>query len=297
PDVFLMDLQDVAMSKNPVTMDINLTDKPKYSLTFSPDTAPQGPTANLKFMELSENPHITTSVDKVHSDTDLKSKDAMLYLYRKGADIHKISNILSVGALGIGANRKLVPTRWAITAADTQISQEFIDNVRAYNIISDFRVFHSMYLDNDFYVLLLPMTWSFEQIEVWNPGSIWQQGSEPVVAVDSELARNRKGYASEVTGAYYAARLAVAEYLDIEKTQAGAVVFREIGKEYMVPLGVWQIRENIRHAMKQKPMIFETLETAMKYISSKSRINTEIYNKHSKLLPFYRKQKRLFEFF
>jgi len=181
PDVFLMDLQDVAMAKNPVTMDVGLIKKPSYSLSFSPDTAPQGPSGSLKFMELTENPHITKSVDKVHSDTDLKSKEAMLYLYQKGADIHKISNMLSVGALGVGASRKLVPTRWAITATDTQISQEFIDNVKMHPVISDFRVFRSNYLDNDFYILLLPMTWSFEQIEVWQPGSVWQQGTEPLV--------------------------------------------------------------------------------------------------------------------
>ena len=50
-----------------------------------------------------------------------------------------------------------------------------------------------------------------------------------VDSADVEFFSQRKDYASNVTGAYYAARLAVAEFLVEKKRQAAAIVFREIG--------------------------------------------------------------------
>ena len=43
-------------------------------------------------------------------------------------------------------------------------------------------------------------------------------------------------------------------YLYENKLNAAAIVFREVGKDYAVPLGVWQIRENVRAALKEKPL-------------------------------------------
>ena len=58
-----------------------------------------------------------------------------------------------------------------------------------------------------------------------------------------------------IAGAYFAAKLGVSEYLLKNKIQSGVLIFREIRPEYAIPVGVWQVREGIREAMKQKPKI------------------------------------------
>ena len=297
PDSFITDLQDLAMSKRFVDLEVEFYGRPKFTLSVGENSPPIGPTARLKNMELTESPSIPKQIEKVTSDTDLLAKEAISFLYGKGFDVHRLSNVLSTGALGVKSNRKLVPTRWSITAIDSMLSQELIDEVKQFPLISDYLVFHSKYLDNNFYVILLPMTWAFEQLEAWSPGSIWYPGEETVVIKDAEFGKNRKTYASNVSGAYYACRLAVTEYLKTEKKQAGALIWREIGKGYDIPLGVWQCRENVRHALMEKPMRFSSKELMWKHLSQGLEIPLETWGKNSDVLRFFKEQRRLFEYF
>jgi hypothetical protein len=55
----------------------------------------------------------------------------------------------------------------------------------------------------------------------------------------------------------------VAEYLFKNKVQAAAMVLREIRPEYAVPVGVWQVREGIRMAMKQKPHLVSSFDKGL----------------------------------
>ena len=56
-----------------------------------------------------------------------------------------------------------------------------------------------------------------------------------------------------IAGAYFAAKLGILEYLSsYRKRKCSVLVFREIRPEYLVPLGVWQIREGIREALRTK---------------------------------------------
>ncbi|MFH1544742.1 MAG: hypothetical protein ABIE23_01445 [archaeon] len=103
-------------------------------------------------------------------------------------------------------------------------------------------------------------------------------------------------YADKVAGAYYAARLAVAEYLEKERRQATAIVFREIGKDYSIPLGVWVIRENMRNALKKKPLIFSELNLALRFLELKLTIPLKNYEKNSKLLDSLKHQKKITDF-
>jgi hypothetical protein len=206
---------------------------------------------------------------------------------------------LSAGTLGIGKSRRLVPTRWSITAVDANISQALIEEkVKTMPLVGEVQIFHSNYLDNDFWVLLVPTSWCFEQLECWLPGGAWAQNAKhPHIVQDHEFYPGRKKYASNVEGAYYSARLAVAEHLIGEKRQAGAVVFREIGEGYSVPLGVWQIRENVRHALKEKPLCFSALPLALGYLGRKLKVPMERYKKESALLDGFLHQKKITEFF
>jgi len=107
--------QEVAMASKPVDVEVNLKDKPLLRMNFNNYTAPSGPQAEIKKASLTENPKISNKVEKAFSDTDLKANNALIYLYKHNFDETFLSKILSVGTLGIGKNRKLVPTRWSIT--------------------------------------------------------------------------------------------------------------------------------------------------------------------------------------
>ena len=92
-------------------------------------------------------------------------------------------------------------------------------------------------------------------------------GSEEVIFADHETGAGKKGY-STVGGCYYSCKMAVLEALAREGRQAGAIVFREAYKGY-VPMGVFNVRENVRNAMKNQPLEFEDMKTALAHISTR----------------------------
>lgn len=297
-------LQEIAMSAKPVAAEFRLSRPPVAHLSFHEGVAPTGPSAPLVRLDLSENPSIPTKVDYLVSDTDAKSTTAVQELYDKDFSVHYLSKLLSAGTLGIGKNRKLVPTRWSITAIDSNVSAYLVEEVvKDQPELGGIELYFARYLDNSFFVLLIPRAWSFEMMECWLPGSAWtledpnaQKADAFHIIQDHEFFDGRTSYADRITGAYYAARLAVAEYLVRQKRQAAALVFREIGQGYAVPLGVWVIRETVRKALESKPMGFSDLSLALSYIGAHLRAPLVAYKKESKLIPFLTRQKRLSDF-
>ena len=118
--------QDIAMSSSPVDVEIQLKEKPKFRLNLDSHMAPTGPNARLKKASLTENPKIHTKVYRVFEDIDLKANEAVNYLYENNFDENFLSRILSVGTLGLKKDRKLVPTRWSITATDDIIGKNIV---------------------------------------------------------------------------------------------------------------------------------------------------------------------------
>ena len=55
-------------------------------------------------------------------DRDASAAVALVELYSSGISLDHISRLLSLGLLG--KKRKLVPTRWSITASDDMIGKE-----------------------------------------------------------------------------------------------------------------------------------------------------------------------------
>ena len=51
-----------------------------------------------------------------------------------------------------------------------------------------------------------------------------------------------------------------------------------------MPVGVWQVRENVRNAMNQKPAKYNTFEEALARIASRFEIPIEYWIQSSKLL-------------
>ena len=299
PNYELMDFQELAMSSSLLELDVKLSEKPRQDVSFDSFSAPLGPSARLDKIQLIENPKIPKKLDYYSSDVDAKSNTAIIDLFQDGVPVSTLAKVLSSGALGVKKDRRLVPTRWSITAVDSNLSKFFIEEKLPQNtVIDSFRLFHSKYLDNDFWVMLLPFPWSFEQIECWLPGGVWTQNATQFnVLSDHELNAGLKGYPKETEGAYFAARLAVCEYLYSRKENAAAIIFREIGKGYAVPLGVWQIRENVRAAFKEKPLDFSTMDLALEFLSKKLSVPMEQYKKKSALIQHFKTQTRLSQWF
>ena len=148
---------------------------------------------------------------------------------------------------------------------------------------------------NDFWILLIPgREWHFNYHETWKKQSAWNiTGSTPGILTDTEGPYGRKKYATNTVGGYYAARLALQEKLARIRRKAAAVVFREVGKGYSIPLGVWQVRENMRKAVNNPPRRFDDLQQALSYVSRKLTIPLQFYHRKSPLLN----QKTLNDFF
>jgi len=294
PDRHLQAIQETAASGSSIDAEIVFKKKPFFALNFYPFSPPFGPSGLAKKIELTENPKIERKIDYAISDVDLKAEDAVVWLYKEGYDVYALAKILSVGLLGMKIERRLVPTRWAITAVDSIIIKHLLQQVKAYPLITEYRLFESSYMGNYFEVILLPKVWMFEVIEIAVPGAEWMLGKKkPIIASDYEFYEGRKDYAQNVAGGYYAAEIAVLEYLNKIKRQAGAIVLREIRPEYYAPVGVWKIRECLRDAFNQKPMVFSSITDVIKRIDERFIVKSSTWKEKSVLIKFLEEQRTL----
>ncbi|NQU79305.1 hypothetical protein HQ545_06075 [Candidatus Woesearchaeota archaeon] len=283
--------QEVSLAHKPVDIEINLDKKPSFALNFNQDTMPHGPRVKLKKVRLTENPKIPHNVDKLVSETDVKASDAISVL-RKNYDEHYLTKILSVGNLGVKKERKLVPTRWSITAVDDIIGKQLTDDVKKFKE-SENVAFFGGYLGNYYLILLMPNCWSYELFET-------VVGEHSSFATDYENYDGRKNYAHNTAGGYYAARHAILEKLSNTKRQAGVLALRFITNEYWAPLGVWVVREATRKSLLSKPIEFSSRELMMKYacafVRKKFGFDLDILLKQSKLIDQQNTQKRLVDY-
>ena len=287
----LSEVQELAMSVKPVDSEVILKKKPVLRVLPSEFAPPLGPKAELLDFELTENPRIPRKTDYVVSD-EFKAEQAIMRLYNWGFDEYYIIRLLSAGLLGI--EKKLVPTRWSITAVQDAIGKNLRREILHYPPINHYEVYFYRLLGNRYAVLLMPETYAFELLEVWLRGSLF--GSErPSVIHDYEDFRGRKEYVKETAGAYHAARLSVLEALRERKRQARAVVFREVTPKYYAPVGVWQIRLGVKKALNNPIGRFETLKEALEAIRRRLEHPFEEYLKRSYVLGHLARQKTLDE--
>ncbi|MBU3913846.1 MAG: hypothetical protein KKB21_00635 [Nanoarchaeota archaeon] len=295
---FLQIMQEISLASKPVSTEIFLKKPIKPRIIIDKSFPLIGNPAPLKSVRLEENPKIEKKVDYLVSDTDNKASNSILELYHSNINTSQIIKILSAGLLGLKTKRKLVPTRWSITATDDTISKSLLEKIRYYPEISEILVFHGYYVGNHYEFLLLPDKFSFEVIEAYMPGSSWNAFSQHATfSQDYEGFNRRKTYASSVTGAYYTARLVLCEYLEKIKKQASCVIFREERPEYNAPLGVGILRELGRDAFKQPPEKHETIQQALESMQKRMKLSISRFTEKSWLLKNYKKQARLSRWF
>lgn len=256
--------QELSMASQPADIEVNLDQKPKFRLNTDSYTLPMGPNAKLKQVKLTENPKIPTKIDKVVSDTDLKANEGLNLLYSKEVDENVLAKLLSIGNLGFKKDRKLVPTRHAITAVDDNVGKELINQIKQYKE-SEYLAFFGGYLGNNFLLLFFPEAWSYELFEMYLPKSSWNTSSEMQYTTDYEPYDGRKTYAESCGGGYYASRLPVLEKLSKIKRQSSVLVLRFIDGSYWCPLGVWVVRSAVRKALFTKPLEFGSKELMIEY--------------------------------
>jgi len=287
--------RELAMGYGTADMEAVFHRKPWGRLTFDDSTQPFGPSAPLKSFDINSI-KIDQRIDKAYSDTDLRAAEAVINLYGNGIMLSRLQRAFSVGAFGIGPRRKFVPTRWSITAIDDLLGKDLLLKTRDAPIITDFEVYETEQLDNRWAILMMPCTWRYELIEAWYPRSVWNPYGQGIEIIsDWEFYKARKTYA-KIGGCYYSARLAVNENLTARNRQAGVVIFREAHAGYIMPVGVWNVRENVRDAVKKAPRKFASLSEALAYIQAKMDIPMVRWIRTSGILKDMLYQKRIEDF-
>lgn len=294
--------QELSMAARPVDTETKL-EKMNLRMMMDNHALPMGPSGMTEKITITENTKVHPQVDYCVSDTDLKATEAVSeHLYFKGhVPESTIKRVFSAGLLGEEKRRRIVPTRWTITAVDDIISKALINEIKKFPEIDDYQIFEATYLDNHFKILLFPGKFIYEMNEVWAPNTLWNislngnnRNLKPQIMTDFEFYRGRKSYASNITGAYYAARKSVCEYLYKIKRQARVLIFREVSGGYVVPLGVWVIRETVNNAMlTSQPTILDNFNDAVKTMAEGFMVDYKYWKQSSKLINFIKTQKTL----
>lgn len=212
----------------------------------------------LKDLQLAENPKIPVITDRMVEE-DIKAEEAIKELYIYGFSDYYISRLLSIGALGLKINRKLVPSKWSITAVQSILIKFLYNFIKRFSkTIERVIVFNYKFYGNDFYAIVFPGDGKFELIEAILPGSAYNLHYNFVI-----MGRD------DESGGYYAAKLSFYELLNELGRKANCIIFRIITKEYYMPLGVWVVREGTRRLFKNPIEKFYNLNEALNYIDKK----------------------------
>ena len=87
----------------------------------------------IKNARITANTVVDRRIEQVVSDTDLKAAPAIVSLYQKGFEESSLNKLLSVGNITMKEHRRLVPTRWSITAVDDTIGKQLIAEIKEFS--------------------------------------------------------------------------------------------------------------------------------------------------------------------
>jgi DNA repair protein NreA len=294
---YVESLQELAMTSESVESEATFEKTPiadieqEKALGLDTDSAPFGPIAPLKTFKASSSFSVDQRLENVFYDKDLRAVEGIVNLYQGGVEVSSIQRVLSMGMLGLQKNRRLVPTRWSISATDDVISSNLLKEIETFSTIDFFNVYKYTHLGNYYSVILIPDDlWSFEMQEAW-----YDSNGNLGVGIDFENANGLDHYPS-IAGAYFAARLGVAEHLLKIRHKAAALVLREIRPEYVIPVGVWQIREGIRKALDGEADQFDNFEKALSSACINLSVSKGEWIRNSEMYKNMKEQIRITDF-
>jgi hypothetical protein len=279
PGRLLSSMQQIALSAAPVGTEVSFSRPPRGRMAFDGVLSPSGPAGEIEEMQITTNPVIPRKVDSLAEDRDAGAAQAVAELYASGVGVDHISRLLSLGLLG--KKRKLVPTRWSITASDDMAGKELKEKALEGALVNDYYLYSGEDLGNHFEIMLLPRPFQFELVEIWMARSVWAE--EGFIGSDREDARPKKSY-SHLAGGYYAARLAALELLASRGRQAAVLAVREISEAYWAPLGVWVVREVARKTLSSQPQRFSSLNEALAEMEKRFRTPLREWRKKAEIL-------------
>lgn len=270
--------EEESLSVDPVRFSARLK-----SLPSSRRPSTHGLQAPADRLTVEDGVKVPGKVYSIVDSHDLKAQGALRELQDYGFDY--MVRALSTGNLGLPSQRKMVPTRWAITAVDSTLAKDYFGEIRGKRQVTDYELYRMDHWDNHFWVVLAPWSWGFEMLEQWHGGDVIR---------DWEYGRLKKSYAKNITGAYYAARLEVLKHLAGRGRLAACLVVRQIGRDYVYPVGVWHIRDAVRRALEGRPEKFSSLA------GLRERLGEDMdwgrWGGRSKLWKFLSRQSKLEDF-
>ncbi|MFH1246807.1 MAG: hypothetical protein V1644_00345 [Candidatus Micrarchaeota archaeon] len=275
-----LDLMDTALSMKPIDVEVRFEKEPFQRINFSTYLQPMGASGKMEKFSLADNPSIPKKVLSLVEEK-LNVRTVVEEGFEYFSDVYYLQRVLSSGALG--KIKKLVPTRWSITAADSILANNLLEDVREYRSVDKIAVYSNVWMGNHFEIAVLPGTWEFEQFESWEPNSYWADNGGQL-EYEYEPFQGRSDYAAREGGGYYSSRLSCVQALHKMKRQGKVAVFREISDEYQMPLGVWVVREVVNSALKNKPTYFENRLEMLNYLKTKLKRPLAQYLSKSRVL-------------
>ncbi len=240
-----------AVSEKPVTSELRLARQPIPRLVFDGLTAPRGPSAPASMLRVTSNPKPPKPLEKLFFD-DAPAAEAVVEAFSRNVDIYTIIRGFSAGLLGRLRSRRLVPTRWAITAVDSILGNWLRTMLEKLREPPEIQVYKGYYLGNRFVIIVAPGGPKVSMIEVWHPSTPWVARGGPIAI---EVSERPSGNPSAMDGGFMAARFAVYRALYEKGVRGRVIVIREILPEYYAPVGNWHIRETVYAALKSRPLL------------------------------------------
>jgi len=190
--------------------------------------------------------------------------------------------LLSLGVFGI--NKKALDSNKAISTYDSTVASFLEEKIDDYESLEEIMFFYLRNKGNTFLIFLIPSNnFEFELVEVI------ENNGKKLIFNDYERLKI-KVKEPNTAGAFFAAKLAVLEYLEEIKRKGKVVIFRLINN-YQIHLGVVLVRESIREALKNKDLSFKEKDKIIEVLK-KFNIDWRI----SSLLKNEFKQKRISDF-
>ncbi len=276
-------VKELALADRPADSEMLFYKKPFVKINMRDEVQPFGPSAMMKNFEV-YNVSANRKIERLHHDTDATAKTAMTELYDKGLEVSRIQRALSAGLFGLKGRRKFVPTRWSITAVDDTLSKSNLETVKSFDSVDVVHAFYNVALDNRWLILFLPGNWQYESVEAWYPKTVWNEDGVNISIYSSyEGYDGRRDYA-EIGGCYYSGRLAITEKMLEMKKQGVALILREVHEGYLMPVGVWNVREHVRETLAMKPEVLHIRDQLFDYIKGKLDIPLGGWIRNSKVL-------------
>lgn len=298
------ELRDIYKSKTAIEMQSSFDKEITFNKILSSKVAGvMGSQNELTKLEAQENTKTSNKIEKFTAN-DIKAREAIISLYEKGVSEHQIINLLALGSFGIEINRKLVPTKWAISAYDQTIDNYLHKKIQKYSLINQYEIYQDRDKGNDFIIILLPDTFSAEIVETWDISGFdqseatgkWKTDKKMIIEQDYVGNNNKLGYTEpNCSGGYWATKSPINRFLDQRKKQASYISIRFIDN-YEIPLGVVFVRECARKALKNcifKSSSQKEVEDFLKQYSPRHYYHF----KTSKLLKEQQTQKKITSFF